>query len=444
VIRDSSSMDHVVVAPRWSRAQVIAAAIAALLIIALAALLPAVRRWSRADRAVDATTVRFATVTRGDLQRDIAVQGKVVAGLHPTLFASAQGVVSLKVKAGAQVARGDLLAAVDSPELRSQLAQAQSQLASLRADSERQKIVARQTDLRNRQQVDLLAVRLEAARRALERISKSFAQGVGTRADLEAAQDGVRVAEMEHGQAVQAVSLEHETMAFDVASREAAARRQETIANELQQKFEGLAIRAPFAGMVASVNVQDRDAVAANAPILMLVNLSSYELQIALPEEYAGETRIGMPATIDAGGRSYDGELTAVSPEVVNSEVTATVAFRGVTPGRIEAEPAPHGPSPLRVEEERAEGRARGMARERRRTSRLRRRERHRHAPRARHRRRHRVGSRDHERPARGRNDRRVGYEHIPERQYGDVEMRGGCWVTGLQCCWAESTSATE
>jgi HlyD family secretion protein len=325
-------MDHVVVAPRWSRAQLIAAAIALLLALGVAALLPAVRRWSRADRAVDATTVRFASVTRGDLQRDIAVQGKVVAGLHPTLFASAQGVVSLKVKAGAQVARGDLLAAVDSPELRSQLSQAQSQLASLRADSERQKIVARQTDLRNRQQVDLLSVRLDAAKRALERISKSFVQGVGTRADLEAAQDGVRVAEMEHNQAMQAVSLEHETLAFDVASREAAAHRQETITNELQQKFEGLAIRAPFAGMVASVNVQDRDAVAANAPILMLVNLSSYELEIALPEEYAGETKIGMPATIDAGGRSYDGELTAVSPEVVNSEVTATVAFRGVTP----------------------------------------------------------------------------------------------------------------
>src|SRR5258708_26315891 len=82
VIRDSSSMDHVVVAPRWSRAQLIAAGTAGLLVLGILVLLPALRRWSRADRAVDATTVRFATVTRGDLQRDIAVQGKVVAGLH--------------------------------------------------------------------------------------------------------------------------------------------------------------------------------------------------------------------------------------------------------------------------------------------------------------------------------------------------------------------------
>lgn len=336
MIRDtSSSMDHVVAGPRWTRAQWIAAAIAAALILAAIVLLPAVRRWSRADRAVDATTVRFATVTRGDLQRDIAVQGRVVAALHPTLFASGQGVISLRTRAGAGVRRGDTLAVIDGPELRSQLSQAQSQLASLRADSERQKIVARQTDLRNRQQVDLLAVRFEAAKRALERTSKSFAQGVGTRADLEAAQDTVRIAEMEHGQAAQSVSLEHETLAFDIASREAAVQRQQAIAGELQQKFDALTIRAPFDGMVASVNVQDRDAVAPNAPILMLVNLSSYELEIALPEEYAGETKIGMPATIDVNGHPFDGVLTAVSPEVVNSQVTATVAFRGAAPDAL-------------------------------------------------------------------------------------------------------------
>jgi HlyD family secretion protein len=325
-------MDVAAAPGRWSRPQMIAAVAAGGLIILLLVLFPAIRRWSKADRAVDATAVRFATVERGDLQRDVAVQGKVVAALHPTLFASAQGVVSLKTRAGAQAHRGDVLAVIESPELRSQLAQAQSQLASLRAEAERQKIVARQTDLRNRQQVDLLSVRLDAAKRALERAKSSFDQGVGSRADFEAAQDAVRVATMEHSQAVQAVQLEHETLAFDVASRESAASRQQTSTAELQQKFDGLTIRAPFDGMVASVNVQDRDAVAPNAAILMIVNLSSYELELALPEEFAAETRIGMPASIDVAGKSYDGVLTAVSPEVVNSQVTATVAFRGAAP----------------------------------------------------------------------------------------------------------------
>jgi len=334
MINDTSSMDRPVLthAGRTSRRQLLAGGAALVLLAAGAVLYPSVRRWTRADRAVDASSIRFATVVRGDLQRDVAVQGRVVASLHPTFFASAQGVVSLRTKAGAQVRSGDVLAAIDSPELRSQLAQAQSQLASLRADMERQKLVARQTDLRNRQQVDLLSVRLDAAKRGLERARSSFQQGVGSRADFEAAQDAVRVATVELAQAQQTVSLEHETLVFDVASREGAVRRQESVAGELQQKFDGLSIRAPFDGMVASINVQDRDAVAANAPILMLVNLSSYELELALPEEYAAETKIGMPATINVAGRDYAGVVTAVSPEVVNSQVTATVAFRGDAP----------------------------------------------------------------------------------------------------------------
>ncbi|MGZ7080945.1 MAG: efflux transporter periplasmic adaptor subunit, partial [Thermoanaerobaculia bacterium] len=46
----------------------------------------------------------------------------------------------------------------------------------------------------------------------------------------------------------------------------------------------------------------------------------------------AAETAIGTPATIAFNGRDYNGRVTAISPEVVNSQVTATVAFVGAAP----------------------------------------------------------------------------------------------------------------
>ena len=49
------------------------------------------RRWARADRAVDATRLRFGSVLRGDLERDVSAQGRIVAALHPTLFSPAAG-----------------------------------------------------------------------------------------------------------------------------------------------------------------------------------------------------------------------------------------------------------------------------------------------------------------------------------------------------------------
>src|SRR6266516_3000752 len=109
MIENTSPMDRRITAPRFPRIPAIAAGVAVAAILVTVLLLPVARRWWRADRAVDATTIRTAIVTRGDLQRDISVQARVVAALHPTLFSPAQGIISIKTKAGTQAHRGDVL-----------------------------------------------------------------------------------------------------------------------------------------------------------------------------------------------------------------------------------------------------------------------------------------------------------------------------------------------
>ena len=332
MIEDTSSMDRPVVGARVPRALLLLGMGGAALAILAVVLFPSIRRWTRAERSVDATTVRIATVTRGELLRDIVVQGRVVASLHPTLFSPGQGIVSLRTKAGAQVKRGDVLATIDSNELQSAYEQARAQLLSIRAERDREKILARQAALRARQQVDLLALRLEAAKRELARNQKTFQEGLSNKADLESAQDAVRIADMQLAQATRELDLSRETSSFEVQTREQQVVSQESRATDLGRRVDELTIRAPFDGMVASVVVQDRDAVAPNQAVVTVVNLSSLELEIGLPEEYAGETAIGTPATIAFNGREYQGRVTAVSPEVVSNQVAATVAFVGGQP----------------------------------------------------------------------------------------------------------------
>ncbi len=311
----------------------IAAIAGGLVLLVIAAMaFPSIQRWARADRAVDAATLRFATVTRGDLLRDLSVQARVVASLSPTLFSAGQGIVTLRTRAGAQVKQGEVLAVIDSKELQAALDQAQSQLLSGRAELDRQKIVTRQSQLRTQQQVELLTLRLAAAKRQLERVERTFKEGLSNRADYETAQDNVRIAAMELEQARSELSLSRETLGFEVATREQQVRRQESVAGELQKRVDDLTIRAPFDGMVATVAVQDRDAVAPNQPVLTVVNLESLELEIGLPEEYTNETAIGTPASILFLGREFPGRVTAISPEVINNQVVATVAFDGEKP----------------------------------------------------------------------------------------------------------------
>ena len=121
---------------------------ALLLIIILAWLAaPAFQRWANATISVPVDRVRVATVTRGDLVRDVSVQGRVVAAVSPTLYSTAPGTITLQVEAGERVIEGQVVGIVDSPDLSNELEQAESSLEQRQVELERQRIESRQLDL---------------------------------------------------------------------------------------------------------------------------------------------------------------------------------------------------------------------------------------------------------------------------------------------------------
>jgi HlyD family secretion protein len=311
----------------------VAGGVAALAVVLFA--VPTIRRWSRAERSISAAQVRIGEVTRGELVRDTSADGRVVAALHPTLFTPSAGIVALSVKAGDPVKKGQVLARVESPELKSRLVQERSSLASLQSALERQKIDARQDAIKNAHAIDLLEVRLSAARRLAERAQLAWDEKIMNKNDYEKALDDVKIAELELKNAQETAKLAIETADFDVRSRQLALERQGSLSEELQRQVDGLAIAAPFDGAVASLAVQDRDAVAANSPIVTVVNLSQFEVEITLPENYAAEVTPGTAAQILYEGKEYPGHVTAMSPEIRDSQGHGTVAFEGAPPAGL-------------------------------------------------------------------------------------------------------------
>jgi len=135
-----------------------------LIVVATWFLAPAVERWATATVTVPLDRLRLAEVTRGDLVRDVSVQGRVVAAVSPTLYATAAGSITLQVDAGASVDEGQILAVVDSPELNNRFRQAESALEQLVIELARQRIESRQQALEKRKAADLADVALVAAR----------------------------------------------------------------------------------------------------------------------------------------------------------------------------------------------------------------------------------------------------------------------------------------
>src|SRR6266481_1324320 len=106
-----STMDRPLPPPPsgWRRKRALFVAAAEVFAGSVAFAMPIVRRWARAEFVADASRLRFGDVVRGDLERDVSVQGRVVAALHPTLFSPVQGTVTLLVRPGIGVKKGEPL-----------------------------------------------------------------------------------------------------------------------------------------------------------------------------------------------------------------------------------------------------------------------------------------------------------------------------------------------
>ncbi|HKE16013.1 MAG TPA: HlyD family efflux transporter periplasmic adaptor subunit [Kofleriaceae bacterium] len=329
-------MDRAVARPRRRRRRIaLAVAAAAVLVGGSLAAAPLVRRWVQAERAVDSAGLRVAPVVVGDMDRDVAAQGRVVAALHPTLFSPAQGIVALAVKAGAPVRRGDVLATIASPELASRLAQERATLSSLESELGRNEIASRQARVKSKQDLDVLAVRHEAATRALRRTRDLGEQGVVPVSEVEKAQDDLAIAALELKNRRETSTLERDTQSFEGRTRRLAVERQRSVVGELERQNADLEVKAPFDGIVATVAVQDRDAVAANHALLTVVNLTALEIELELAENQAADVAPGTAALVAYAGRELPAKVVAISPEVRDSQVRGTVAFTGQAPAGL-------------------------------------------------------------------------------------------------------------
>jgi len=327
-IADTSGQDIVVDAgPRRRRRLLIVGGALTLLAIAGVLATPSVRRWSDSDQSVSAARLRYATVERGTFIRDVASQGRVVAAVSPTLFSPGSGTVTLAVQAGDTVEPGQLLAEVANPELASQLEQEQSRLAELEIEVERQDIQMRQQLLADRQRVDLAEVRITAAERELRRAELSYQSQVISTQDYEEAQDNLSTARLEHTHADQDAALSEEALEFESRTRQLQLDRQRLMVAELQRQVDLHEIRSPVAGIVGNLAVDQKDAVSANQPLMTVVDLSAYEVELQVPEAFADDLGIGMAAEITVNGVRYPGLVSAVSPEVQQSQVRARLRF---------------------------------------------------------------------------------------------------------------------
>ena len=326
MIPDTSAQDRTVAAPKRRLPWTAIGATAGLVAVLVAAW-----AWAGAGRSVSAERLRFATVERGLLVRDAQVSGRIVAAVSPTLYAPATSTVNLKTRAGATVKQGDVLATLDSPELRAECDRELASLRGLEADVARQRILAQKARLLAARTADEGRLALQTAQRDAERTARACDVQAIPRADCLRYADAVEAAQVRARHSEADAGLEGQNAALELKSREEALARQRAVVADLERRVTELDLRSPVNGIVGSIAVADRAVVPANAPLMTVVDLSQLEVELEVPETYADDLGLGMRVEVRIGAQTVGGELTAIAPEVLERQVLARV--------RLDAQP---------------------------------------------------------------------------------------------------------
>ncbi|MCB1587663.1 MAG: HlyD family efflux transporter periplasmic adaptor subunit [Xanthomonadales bacterium] len=327
MFRDTSAQDRVMAAPSaWQRWRWPAAVAAAVLLLGAVAV-PSAKRWISADAAVSQQGLRLAVVQRGDLVRDVAVQGRVVAANSPSLYAPSAGTVTLHVEAGEAVEAGQLLAEIDNPELESLLAQGQSRLQALQTEVARQRIETRKLKLASQRTADEAVITLRAAERELERSRQGHKVGALSEVELRRAEDALDTAQVRLRHAQADAELEAESLGFELRNRELELQQQQLAVTELERQVDQLGVRSPLQGQIGSLAVQQKAKVASDQALLTVIDLSRLEVEIEVAETLADDLAPGMAAELKLGNALIAGELRQVSPEVIDGQVRGRIAL---------------------------------------------------------------------------------------------------------------------
>jgi len=274
-----------------------------------------------------AMRLRPVPVTTTAILRGTAIEAAYATGtVEPfdrvVVKAKAAGAIDLKVREGAHVKRGDLVAAIDSPTLGHDLDRGKADLraAEQQAGAKGPQVVA-----------------LEAQSRAL-RAERNTVQSDRARVERLVASGSVPQADLDHlidkGAALDA-QLESNVALQQALRIDLAARREESSASmgSLAARLADTEVRSPLDGVVLARYVEQGEVAAVNTPLLKIGNVDNLILECAIDEADIGHVTVGKSVAISLYAFSdtvYDGEVFEILPDADRSKKSflAKVKFR--------------------------------------------------------------------------------------------------------------------
>lgn len=252
--------------------------------------------------------VTTTPVIRGTAVEAVYATGTLEAFDRATVKAKLAGSIGeLRVREGAAVKKGDLLATIDSPTLKFELAKGKSDLwaASSQANSAGPQLAA----LRAQQKAT--EALLKSAREDRDRIAKLVTTGTATGVELDKA--STNVANLEAQLAGQQAT--EKSLAIDLGARASGAG---AAVNSLAARLADTEVRSPIDGIVLGRAVEPGEVVMINQPLFRIGNTTDLVLECAIDEADIAKVEPGRKAAVSLyafSGKTFKADVFEVLPD---------------------------------------------------------------------------------------------------------------------------------
>jgi HlyD family secretion protein len=314
------------------RRQVLIAVVVVLMVVGVGAgayLFLAPKKQTYTLRSFDTSRVQ-----QGDLVQTTQASGTVAIPVQMNLPSPEEGYAAgLYVAEGDTVTKGQVLARVDVPDLRTSLEDEQSSLENAKRSYSNTVAQDQVNLLRKQRALDSLNVDIASAQEDRDRLKKLVAINSSKQSDLEASQKSLD--KLIANKSEQALQLEEDKRlyALNEQSLQAAVADSETKIARLMDRIKATTITSPMNGQVLSVLAAAAvpgSLIALSTTIFTIADPSSAIVELEIDEQYSGVLTIGQSVKLTVGSATMTGRITSIGKvaQQSSSGLGATVAVK--------------------------------------------------------------------------------------------------------------------
>lgn len=282
---------------------------------------------------IDRSAAWIDTVKRGDMLREVRAPGTLVPrDIHWLAAQTGAQVSKIEVWPGTKVESDTVLLRLISPQVDSDLRNAQAQVAAAEAQ-----LAAKQAALQSQlldERSSLAQAEADYASAKVKSDADALAMAKNLIPRVQYEQELIAVKQLQHRADVEQERVK--TFRSGIAAQMAAVRAELQLQQSnlvlRQRQAEALEVRAGIAGTLQQVAVQEGQQVAAGADLARVARGDVLIARLRVPEVQAKDVALGMPVQVNTYNGMIDGTVTRIDPAVVDGSVQVDVTPSGALP----------------------------------------------------------------------------------------------------------------